>query len=337
MEPLDAQQQAKLLQRFPHIELSYETMSHKKVSTGSSNADYDTVLAIPYGKKAFLWCTFWYDRNVCFWMELGKDRKVVKMHVMSEFVGKPWCYGTVVYGTVCLCEGLEWFVVEDLLQCRGLMVHKLCWGSKLAFLREMLVADGLLARQIMWMPVMGDSCESIQVETIPYVIHHLQYRSLRGIVPYVNVLVDRRGTITTSPAAPCPLLLMPPPHRGAFHKQQYRLPTVFQLRADVQNDIYHLYAAASAREQLIYCGIANVPNFSTSVLLNSMFRKIRENDNLDAQEESEDEEDFQNCSSDKYVNLEKRIFMECVFHSTFRRWTPVRKSHEEMLVHVSKL
>ena len=48
--------------------------------------------------------------------------------------------------------------------------------------------------------------------------------------------------------------------------------------------------------------------------MNSLFRKIRENDNLDYIEESDDEDDFQNIDEDKYVDVNKVLYMECIFN-----------------------
>ena len=40
-------------------------------------------------------------------------------------------------------------------------------------------------------------------------------------------------------------------------------------------------------------------------MMNSLFRTIKENDNLDLLEESDDDEEFENIQIDKFVNLEK--------------------------------
>ena len=58
--------------------------------------------------------------------------------------------------------------------------------------------------------------------------------------------------------------------------------------------------------------------------MNSLFRNIKENRNLDAIEESDDEDDFYDMRMDKYVDLTKEIRMECVYHSKFRRWIPYK-------------
>ena len=41
--------------------------------------------------------------------------------------------------------------------------------------------------------------------------------------------------------------------------------------------------------------------------MNKLFRTIKENDNLDYLEESDDEEEFENISSDKYVDTNKVV------------------------------
>jgi hypothetical protein len=73
-------------------------------------------------------------------------------------------------------------------------------------------------------------------------------------------------------------------------------------------------------------------------MMNRNFRHILENENLDAIEESDDEADFQNVAEDKYVDLEKTLFMECQFHTKFKRWVPLRVVKQPCkVVHISQL
>ncbi len=58
--PLDIHTAEHLKSRIPCFELSYESVLHNKVPT-----DYDVQMAIPSGKKYFLWFTFLGDKNVC--------------------------------------------------------------------------------------------------------------------------------------------------------------------------------------------------------------------------------------------------------------------------------
>ena len=65
--------------------------------------------------------------------------------------------------------------------------------------------------------------------------------------------------------------------------------------------------------------------------MNTLFRNIKENYNLDLQEESDDEEDFENINIDKYVNTEKEIYMKCKYNMKFKKWEPIEKSNKEKL------
>ena len=55
--------------------------------------------------------------------------------------------------------------------------------------------------------------------------------------------------------------------------------------------------------------------------MNNLFRNIKENSNLDAIEESDDE--FENDKLDKFVYLDKEYNMVCTFNSKFKKWTPI--------------
>ena len=91
----------------------------------------------------------------------------------------------------------------------------------------------------------------------------------------------------------------------------------FNVKADLQNDIYHLY------EDDTYVDVAYIPDYKTSVKMNRLFRNIKENENLDALEESDDEEEFENEKEDRFVDLEKVLKMQCYLHSKFRKWVPL--------------
>ena len=98
---------------------------------------------------------------------------------------------------------------------------------------------------------------------------------------------------------------------------------MFCVSAELTYDIYYLYV-----QNDVLFEHAFIPNLKTSIMMNKIFRRIVENDCLDKVEESEDEEDFENIRYDKYVDLNKRVLMECVFHHKFKKWVPVREGEE---------
>jgi hypothetical protein len=100
---------------------------------------------------------------------------------------------------------------------------------------------------------------------------------------------------------------------------------ILLVKPDVQNDIYFLFSRDKLTGQYtIQEGVALVPNYETSVLLNSKFRKIKENDNLDALEESDDEEEFEDSREDKFVNLSKSLLFQCTYNFKFKKWVPIK-------------
>jgi hypothetical protein len=110
------------------------------------------------------------------------------------------------------------------------------------------------------------------------------------------------------------------------------------VKADIQFDVYHLYAYGKNKE-LVYYNVPGIQTYKTSVFMNKIFRKIRENQNIDYIEESEDEDDFQDLREDKYVDLEKTVPMECVFEQKLRLWVPIKVVDipAAQIVHISQL
>ena len=97
----------------------------------------------------------------------------------------------------------------------------------------------------------------------------------------------------------------------------------FILKPDAQNDIY--YVLHNKDDPITdKTMIAHIPNYKTSVMMNSIFRNIKENRNLDALEESDDEDEFVDRDTNKaqFVDLNKCVRMTCAFNHRFKRWQP---------------
>jgi len=192
---------------------------------------------------------------------------------------------------------------------------------------------------------------SIELQHIPYPIHHIQYRSLMKLKPILNVSIARNGVLEFENQEPQIVLSKnklttttikkhSPPisphsyfnkngHSFVFNKPQYKKRTVFEVVADIQYDVYLLYAYNNVGKQggcdkHVFVDIAFISNYQTSKMMNGIFRKIKENVNLDYIEESDDEDDFENAEPDKYVDLNKKVNMECQFNYKFKKWMPIR-------------
>jgi len=310
----------------PYFELSYESVLHNKVPE-----NYDVQLAIPNGKKYLLWYTFLEDKNVCVLMELNKEKKPCNIQILSIKFDETLSIGSLFYG-VFLAE-YNLFVIEDIHYYKGFHL-KLTTSKKLVYIKEFLDKNEEIGDKNMgfMIPVMKEYTGIPHNIELIYPVHHYQYRCLDKICPFLNDPLIKDKTKQESKTNR-PLFI---PIRPDFKKPQYKQSTVFLVSADIQFDIYHLYVYGKGGSK-IYYNVAYIPDYKTSVFMNNIFRIIKENKNLDYIEESDDEDDFQNISEDKYVDLNKQIAMECVFHFKFKKWVPKKIIRNTKIVHISQL
>lgn len=334
-----------LMRRFPKIELSYETIPHKKVSV-----NYNICLAIPFGIKCYAWFTFDVTDAVCFIMELNKDKKITQVYSIPyphAILRGSLVLGTLFYGT--LLEETQSFIIEDCYLFKGVPMKNMYYGEKLGFIEKLFTKKYIPEESEIqfYLPTMWGMDEHYEYECVynvphkfvnAYPTHHIQYRCLVGLAPYLNVYPSSKKKNIGHPLQQQQQFTeIHVPYRCNPTKPQYKMPTVFKISADLQYDIYHLFAYGPNKSS-VYYGVAYIPNYTVSVFMNNIFRKIKENKNLDAIEESDDEDDFQNMDMDKYVDLKKQVCMECMYNYKFKKWVPIKvvKPYEK-IVHISYL
>ena len=105
----------------------------------------------------------------------------------------------------------------------------------------------------------------------------------------------------------------------SLYKENTKLEAIFKIRAGVDTDIYNLFTSDNK-----FYNVAAITSYKQSILLNSIFRSIKENTNLDYIEASDDEEEFENVETNKYVDLDKCVLMNCVYNKHFKKWEPVK-------------
>ena len=316
-----------LLQRFPKLELSYETFAHKKVSS-----NYDICISIPNGKKQMMWFTYYGDADVCYLMDMNKENKITKIIKTDIQYNNKLAYETILYGTLCPIDDRNTFIIEDIYYFCGLPVKHLLFGEKLTYLHTMMSSyitnnSSMVIALPYICSVVGDNklLDSLQfyesvVTKTAYISHHIQFRSSNTISPYLNHTYKKKQEQVVSSE---PDIILFPRSDLDYYAQTKMNSAVFKVTADIQNDIYHLFAYDPAIKNFTYVNIAYIGTRKLSVYMNDLFRNIRENKNVDYGEESEDEDMFQNVSADKYVDLKKEYKMFCIFHKKFKKWVPV--------------
>jgi hypothetical protein len=325
-----------ILSNFPSIEPFYEIIIHKKVHS------YNAIMAIPEGHKCYAWFTI--DNitgsNICYIIELDEqDRKKIKyISICKTSFKDTLSYGTILYGTFINNNKINKnnlnnknrfnnkkivnannFFVENIYYYKGKDVTKDLFINKLNILQELFKND--ISQQaignnytIFGLPIMDNNFQNLiyNIEFLPYKIKYLCFKTF----------ADNKSN--------CSLLLQyyKPGNKENSNNNNSRntkelKEAIFKVYPDIDSDIYKLFVYNLATGNEEFYNTAYVPDYKTSVMLNQLFRNIKENGRLDALEESDDEDEFENEDVSKYVYLEKSYKMNCVYNQKFKRWVPV--------------
>lgn len=329
-----------ILREFPNIKLSYETIAHKKVY------NCELILAIPEGTKCFVWFTLFNDKYVCLLFELenNKKKEIKHIRIINTSFSKSLCYGTILYGTLFNHMNHSFFSIEDVFLYKNKDLSRDNWANKWNTITNILKHDITQASYnkhfvVFGLPVMAESndiMERILKTDITYNIHSLQYYQSQRKNSYL-VLPLHRFNANTHIATINTLTVSTPKEMKHVKETKEMKETnvmkginetkeiertlryiVLEVRPDIQNDIYHLSCLHG-----ISCGIACIPDYKTSKMMNALFRNIKENEDLDKLEESDDETEFENANLDKFVHLDKFYYMKCQYNKRFKKWTPI--------------
>ena len=337
-----------LLNRLPPFELSYEPKLHKKV--------YSSVYyVIPKGPKALVWYTYWKDQHICLLVRINERGNYSDVQVFPSSFSDKMALGTIIYGTYFLHYNKHYFTCEQLHYYKGLHVGGKMYNERLNLLLEMFQTHvGQVAYTpgslVVGMPVMTDTYENALevMATLPYKTYGVgsprdapkKYVSAAlvpaalvpapaSLVPAPNALVPAALVPVPATLVPVPAALVPVPAMPATpaHLKRFINKAIFKVKAGLAADNYLLYTANDS----LY-DTANISSYKCSVMMNALFRNIKENTNLDLLEESDDEDEFENTEIDKFVDLEKTFHMECVYSKKFKKWQPVKIVSEKVLL-----
>ena len=291
-----------LLPDFPSIKLSYENITHNKVFNA------EITIAIPEGTKCFAWFTHYKNNNVCLIMELNAKKNIISVKRVPCCFRNDISYGTILYGTIFIYAQTSFFTMEDIFYYKGKNVSRQTWIDKFVLFTKIMKHD---IKQVAYnnyfvifgLPVIAKSNEELDssLKSINYKLDSIKYYTSNShyLLPfeeYTHTSEDRIFDIKKIEKKIDKKIEKKIDKK--FEKKSYS--KIFICKPDIQNDIYHLYTLDNE-----YIGLSAIPDYKTSVMMNNLFRIIKENNDLDALEESDDEEEFENSNVDKFVNLDK--------------------------------
>ena len=334
-----------VLNDFPNIKLSYENITHNKVYKS------DIIMAIPEGRKSFAWFTTYNDKNVCLIMELSENKQITNIKIVNVCFNSELAYGTIFYGTTFFHMYNKFFTIEDIFYYKGTDVSRYNWGRKFELFNTILSKD---IKQIslnnsfmvFGMPLLSNNLDDFynKVEQIKYKICVVQFRLFERCNNFLfmsftkfmeqKMIKPNNNNINKIDVKYNKIEIDKKPYDRSVANDRSvddRKEVVFKIKPDIQNDIYQLYCLNDDNNE-IYYDTCLIPNFNTSVMMNKLFRTIKENDRLDALEESDDEEEFENENEDKFVYLDKTYNMVCLYNYKFKKWYPVRIANTNLLI-----
>lgn len=110
---------------------------------------------------------------------------------------------------------------------------------------------------------------------------------------------------------------------------QNKITCTFKIYPCINQDLYNLNILNENKEE--FYDLALIDSYETSKFMNKLFRNIKENNNLDSLEESDNEEEFENINIDKYVDLGKSYLIECEYDNKFKKWIPRNLSKNKLI------
>lgn len=338
---LTQEEKETILSDFPNIKLSYENVIYKKVS----NSDF--VVAIPKGTKCFAYFLHYQNKPVCFIMELTNNKQIVDIKIFNACFSNDLAYGTIFYGTLFYTSGNRFFTIEDIFVYKGTNIERFTWNNKLSLLSQILKKD---MKQISYnnsyvvfgLPIISNTLDELykKLENLKYPIDFVQFYILNQVnkfssIHYSDYIKNDLELIKEQPIKSEIKPQVKPQVKLIERKnikQTINKEYVFLVRPDIQDDIYHIYTINNDSKET-ECGNVHISDYNTSVMMNKLFRIIKENDNLDALEESDDEEEFENEQLDKFVKLNKSEKMWCKYNYKFKRWVPIKvASHTSEII-----
>lgn len=327
--------QAIILSDFPDIKLSYETQVHKKVY------DAHVILAIPDGVRHYAWFTTHGNENICWLLELTHHNKILDVKKCICSFSDKLSYGTVLYGTVFQHSTNPCFSVEDMFFYKGKDLREHNYLQKLEIMKEMFSSEmsmtTLSEKQVVFgLPFMDTNFSNVltSIETLAYESSFIQFRYLEGSKTnqyyIMNYIKPRTQYIEKN------FLQKNQSNKSNKNEKDEKdvkdvnkskpgkrlNKATFKIVPEIQNDIYNLYTLENG--SFVFYDIAYIPTYVTSVMMNKLFRNIKENQNLDALEESDSEDEFENNNADKHVFLDRSFIMNCEYNYKFKKWYPIK-------------
>jgi hypothetical protein len=342
------------------MKISYEINTYKKVSASG-------FYIIPRGKKCIVWLTLYKGAQEAIFFDVDpRDHSKIKfvsiraIHPSQQFHFDDFHgSGTVLYGTLFThgpgVDQQQFFAVENIHVYENACVDHLNVVQKDELLYTLFSKSGLTRAvntpapahvQVVFGVAVkcGTYAEALKVANtpsiVPYSVYAIQgrFHTQTDNKYYQNCQSQGGGEHPLRSASEPPYTDSNTFPQGGGGERPLRSASeplytdskgggkLFMVSPQPLVDTYTLRCPVT---NAVEPEPAHVGDYKTSVLLNSIFRTVRENASLDTAEESEDEDVFQ---ASQQMHIEGYIspssppekVMICTYNYKFKRWVPLR-------------
>jgi hypothetical protein len=282
-----------IAERLPDVQLSYDDVLHRKVRA-------DIIMAVPDGQRCLLWFTSDKKGDLVYQLDLNPQNNICGVSIRGGIFSSALCngQGTLLSGYIFAHRSVSMFTCLDLLWYKGQDMKGMDLPSKLSYLSTLLSVDTRMVANtksdiVLGMAPLGTSFSDVvsKVRDLPYKIAAFRLCKAKGSNFVLGRVPCKIAPVTTA---------------------------VFQVKPRLYEDIYELHCSDSKNS---FHSIAGLQTYEASVMMNKLFRRIKENDNLDLLEESDDEGEFEDENERKFVK-DVTFNMRCSFNRRLRRWVP---------------
>ncbi len=299
--------------------------------------------------------------HIISFQQSNKTNILLLTDVLGNSIKKEFLFDARLLGTklaVSICKGIdnnEVFLVENIMHYCRCNVDHMNLATKFSYIKTILEHPLVAATSfVLYLPCMWENKNAIDITHVPYEIQEIASFRLcdaytkddtRGrarekikIAP-THAQADARSQARAKAQAEAEAEAEARARAEAEAEAQEITKTkikikvrekiqvddeeeeVFEIRPVTLADIYHLYSVQ--RGVLQYYDVACIPNYKTSIMMNSLFRCIKENQNIDLIEESDSDSDDGFAGNDRFKIKNIKVNMVCRRHKTFRKWVPI--------------
>ena len=304
-----------IINRFP----SNIIMNNNNIIIANIATDSEYYILKPRGRKGYLWFTYYKKEMICLLIFLNNKNINDESNEFYRFTIN--YDNTLCYNNVLLC---------------GTYFYKYVNANSCSNLQHYYIIDNVLnynnVNNFTGQNINKESYFILQLNLCKKVI---QYIKNNNYSVYLGIILDNYDdifkiiynlnydiySIACYNQSKClGNFILGNTQLGNVNKNACNYGYNFKVTACITPDIYNLYILDNNKE--IFYDNALIDTYKISVFMNNLFRKIKENNNLDLLEESDEEEEFENTDLEKYVDLKKSYIIECFYNKKFRKWVP---------------